>query len=172
MPQRQGDANNPSCRGAGDQIEIRSNRAIEVLFQFRQEGCRKRAENAPPPSIHRRRRFLCPGRSSSPTNGASSCLGQPVPPSSFETVPTIPYRTAPASGRYRFAGSRLRFVLPPANAPTLRPQLPGSSAHLANGRTVVGSLRRPGVSPHIDVPARVQHHIYARFVFRSVNGSF
>ena len=48
MPQRQGDANNPSCRGAGDQIEIRSNRAIEVLFQFRQEGCRKRAENAPP----------------------------------------------------------------------------------------------------------------------------
>ena len=70
MPQRQGDANNSSCRGAGDQIEIRSNRVIKVLFQFRQEGCRKRAENAAP-SIHRRRRFLCPGRSSSPTNGAS-----------------------------------------------------------------------------------------------------
>ena len=46
MPQRQGDADNPSRRGAGDQVEIRSDRTIEVLFQFRQEGCRERAENA------------------------------------------------------------------------------------------------------------------------------
>ena len=171
MPQRQGDANNSSCLGAGDQIEIRSNRAIEVLFQFRQEGCRKRAENAAPVNTQEaalplprpfvfsyQRRLLMSGP-------AGSALV-------IRDRPNDPLRTAPASGRYRFAGSRLRFVLPPANAPTLRPQLPGSSAHLANGRTVVGSLRRPGVSPHIDVPARVRHHIYTRFVIRSVNGNF
>ena len=135
MPQRQGDANNPSRRGAGNHVEIRSDRLIEVLFQFRQEGRRGGAQDAAP-SIHRKRRFLCPDPSSSPIISASSCLRQPVPPSSFETVPTIPYRTAPARGRYRF-------VLAPSNAPTVRPQVSGTSAHPAHGWTVVGSLRRP-----------------------------
>ena len=46
MPKGQGDTDDPARGGAGDQVEIGSDRAIEVLFEFRKEGRRKRAENA------------------------------------------------------------------------------------------------------------------------------
>ena len=48
MPQRKRDADDSSRRGSGNQIEIRSDRTVEVLFELRQESRWKRAENAAP----------------------------------------------------------------------------------------------------------------------------
>ena len=46
MPKRQGDTDDATRGRPGDQVEIGSDRAIEVLFEFREEGRRKRTENA------------------------------------------------------------------------------------------------------------------------------
>lgn len=88
MPQRQGNADYSPRRGAGNQVKIRSDGMVEMLFQLRQERRRKRAENAAPVNTQEAA-LLCPGRSSSPTNGASSSLHQPVPSQAAEATAAI-----------------------------------------------------------------------------------
>ena len=47
MPKRKGDTDNATRRRPSDQVEIRPNREIEVLFDFREERRRKCATNTP-----------------------------------------------------------------------------------------------------------------------------
>ena len=150
-PQREHDADDSSRRGSGNQIEVRSDRTVEVLLRLPQECCRKRAGDAAPvdarePALFLPRLFDFPCKRRLPL---SATVG--VAPT-LATAPVTRRGPGRTDGSATILRSPLRSGLHRTDAPSVRSVLRHPVAGPAPGCSVLRSFCPSRVPPAVSIP--------------------